>query len=179
MPPIEPIVRKLDRAEVGLFRAADAIHPDQWKSCPDDGMWSAGEVVAHLIMVERTILGKADRITQKPVRLTPLWKRFHLPLAIVEARLIRLKTPIPVDPQLIREKEAMLGELRGVRGRTLAFLEETKNRDLSLYCWPHPFLGTLNLYEWFQMIACHELRHSKQMQEIAATLPKAVEALRK
>jgi DinB family protein len=179
MPPIEPIVRKLDRAQAGLHRAADAIRADQWKSCPCDGAWSAGEVVAHLIMVERTILGKADRITQKPLKLTPLWKRFHLPLAIVEARLIRLKTPIPVDAQLIREKEAMLGELRDVRGRTLAFLEETKNRDLSLYCWPHPFLGTLNLYGWFQMIACHELRHSKQMQEIAATLPKAVEALRK
>ncbi len=161
------------------MRAADGIRTDQWKSCPGNGVWSAGEVVAHLIMVERTILGKADRITQKPVRLTPVWKRFHLPLALVEARLIRLKTPIPLDPQLMREKEAMLGELRDVRGRTLAFLEETKNRELSLYCWPHPFLGTLNLYEWFQMIACHELRHSKQMQEIAATLPKAVEALRK
>jgi hypothetical protein len=179
MPPIEPIVRKLDRAQVGLFRAADAIRADQWESCPGNGVWSAGEVVAHLIMVERTILGKADRTTQKPVKLTPLWKRFHLPLALVEARLIRLKTPIPLDPQLIREKEVMLGELRDVRGRTLAFLEETKNRDLSLYCWPHPFLGTLNLYEWFQMIGCHELRHTKQMQEIAATLPKAVEALRK
>jgi hypothetical protein len=130
-------------------------------------------------MVERTILGKADRITQKPVRLTPLWKRFHLPLALVEARLIRLKTPIPLDPQLMREKEAMLGELRDVRGRTLAFLEETKNRELSLYCWAHPLVGTLNLYEWFQMIACHELRHSKQMQEIEVTLPKVVEALRK
>lgn len=176
MPPIEPIVRKLDRAQVGLLRAADAIRADQWKNCPGVGAWSAGEVVAHLIMVERTVLGKADRITQKPVKLTPPWRRFHLPLALVEARLIRRKTPIPVDPQLIREKEAMLGELGDVRGRTLAFLEETKNRDLSLYCWPHPFVGTLNFYEWFHMIACHELRHSKQMREIAATLPKAVEA---
>jgi DinB superfamily len=179
MPPIEPIMRKLARAQAGLQRAADAIRADQWKSCPCDGAWSAGEVVAHLIMVERTILGKADRITQKPVKLTPPWKRFHLPLALVETRLIRRKTPIPVDPQLIREKEAMLGELGDVRGRTVAFLEETKNRDLSLYCWPHPFIGTLNFYEWFQMIACHELRHSKQMQEIAASLPKAVVALRK
>lgn len=179
MPPIEPIVRKLARAQTGLLRAADGIHADQWKSCPCDGAWSAGEVVAHLIMVERTILGKADRITQKPVKLTPPWKRFHLPLALVEARLIRRKTPIPVDPQLIREKEAMLGELGDVRGRTLVFLEETKDRDLSLYCWPHPFVGTLNFYEWFHMIACHELRHSKQMQEIAATLPKAVEAWQK
>jgi hypothetical protein len=31
----------------------------------------------------------------------------------------------------------------------------------------------------FEMITAHELRHSKRMQEIAAALPKAVEALQK
>ena len=179
MPPIEPIVNKLARAQAGLLRAADAVSAEQWKSSPGDGAWSAGELVAHLIMVERAIIGKADRITQKQAKPTPLWKRFHLPLALVEARLVRRKTPIPLDPQLVREKEAMLAELRDVRERTLAFLDETKNRDLSLYCWPHPFIGTLNLYEWFQMIGSHELRHTKQMQEIAAALPKVVESLQK
>lgn len=179
MPSIEPIVSKLARAQAGLLRAADAVHADQWKSSPDDGAWSAGELVAHLIMVERAIIGKADRITQKPAKPTALLKRFHLPLALVEARVIRRKSPIPLDPQLVREKEVMLGELRDVRERTLALLEETQNRDLSAYCWPHPFVGTLNFYEWFQMIASHEMRHTKQMQEIAGALPKAVETLQK
>jgi hypothetical protein len=171
---VERIVHKLASAQARLLRAADAVSAGQWKSCPGDGAWSAGELVAHLIMVERTIIGKADRITQKPVRLTPLWKRFHLPLALVEARLIRLKTPIALDPQLVRGKEAMLAELRDVRERSLAFLDEAKNRDLSAYCWRHPLVGNLNLYEWFEMIAAHELRHTKQMQEIAAALPKPV-----
>jgi len=100
-------------------------------------------------------------------------------MALAEVRVIRLKSPIPLDPQLVREKEAMLGELRDVRERTLAFLDEINNRDLRAYCWRHPFLGNLNLYEWFEMIAAHELRHTKQMQEIAAVLPKAVEVSQK
>jgi hypothetical protein len=33
----------------------------------------------------------------------------------------------------------------------------------------------LNVYEWFEMIASHELRHAKQIKGIAARLPKAVE----
>jgi len=37
---------------------------------------------------------------------------------------------------------------------------------------PHPFLGTLNLCEWFQMIASHQIRHTKQMREIAAAYRK-------
>ena len=179
MQAIEPILDKLARAQAGLLHAADAVSADQWKSNPSEGAWSAGELVAHLIMVERAVIGRADRITQKPAKPTSLLKRFHLPLALVESRLVRRKTPIPLDPQLLREKEAMLAELRDVRERTLAFLDETKNRDLSAYCWPHAFIGTLDFYEWFQMIASHELRHTKQMQEIVATLPKAVVTLQK
>jgi len=52
-------------------------------------------------------------------------------------------------------------------------------RDLSKYRMPHPFLGILNMYEWFQLIASHEIRHSKQMREISGTLPKTVTSLEK
>jgi len=86
-----------------------------------------------------------------------------------------MKTPIPVDPQLLREKEAMVAELREVRGRTPALIEETKNRDLAVYRWRHPFLGSLNGYEWFLFLASHQIRHEKQMREIAANLPEAVQ----
>jgi len=69
----------------------------------------------------------------------------------------------------------MLAELRGVRERTLAFIEETRGRDLHKYNMSHPFLGSLNAYEWLQFIASHEIRHMKQMREIATTLkPKTV-----
>jgi DinB family protein len=179
MPSIEAIIGKLARAQEGLFRAADAVPADLWKTSQETGAWSAAELVAHLIMVERSIIGTADKMTQKPARLTPPYKRLHFPLALVEARLIRRKTPIPVSPELVREKEAMLGELREVRGRTLVFLKETRNRDLSVYGWRHPFLGRLNFYEWFKFVGSHQIRHTKQMQEIAGNLRKPVGTLQK
>jgi hypothetical protein len=179
MPSIEAIIGKLVRAQEGLLSAADAIPADEWKTSPGNGVWSAAELVAHLIIVERFILGTTDKMTHKPAQPAPLYKRLHLPLAMVEARLIRRKTPIPISPELVREKEAMLGELREVRGRTLAYLEETKNRDLSAYGWRHPFLGRLNFYEWFEFIGSHEIRHMKQLQEIAGNLPKPVATLQK
>src|SRR5229473_7901195 len=81
--------------------------------------------------------------------------------------------------QMVCEKEEMLAELRGARERTLGFIEETRGRNLSKYNMPHPFLGTLNAYDWLQFIASHEIRHMKQMWEIAATLPKTVTSLQK
>lgn len=179
MPPLKTIVENLHRAQKELLRAADTVTADQWKTSPAEGRWSAGELVGHLITIERTILSRADKLLQKPPKSLPFYKRFHIPLAVVESRLIRRKTPISTDSQILREKEEMLAELREVRERTLAFVEETSGRDLSKYTMPHPFLGTLNAYEWFQMIASHEVRHTKQMREIAANLPKVVTNLQK
>jgi hypothetical protein len=179
VPALQAIVENLARAQEEFLSAADTVPADQWKRNPSEGRWSAGEVVAHLIMVERVILRGTDKLLQKPPKSRPFFKRFHLPMALVESRLIPRKTPIPLDASMVGQKEEMLAQLREVRGRTLAFVEETRGRDLTNYHMPHPFLGTLNTYEWFQMIASHELRHTKQMKEISAALQKSVTSLQK
>ncbi|MGB7846529.1 MAG: DinB family protein [Candidatus Acidiferrum sp.] len=172
--PLASIVEELAEAQSAFFRAADTIPVKHWNRKPRAEEWSAAEVVAHLVVVESAIVGRADRITQKAPRPVSFLKRFHLPIWLAKSRIIRLNSPIPLDAALLGDKEKMLGELRVVRERALAFLGETTNRDLSSYRWRHPFLGTLDLYEWFEMIAAHQLRHTKQMNSICARLPKVV-----
>lgn len=179
MSAVEPILGKLAAAQSALLRAADAVSADQWQSKPRPGKWSAAELTSHLMTIERAVLGAADRYAQKPPKRFSAIRRLHLPVGLSSSRLIPMKTPVPLDLELIGEKEAMLGELREVRERTLAFMAETSSRDLSVYCWPHPFLGVLNAYEWMEMIAGHEIRHTKQMREIASSLPKVVTSLQK
>jgi uncharacterized damage-inducible protein DinB len=176
---LKTIVENLHDAQYCLLRAADAVPAEQWRTPPGEGRWSAGEVVCHLIIIERAILRNSDKLLQKPPKPLPFYKRFHIPMVIVEARMIRLKTPIPIEAEMVCGKEEMLAELREVRERTLAFIEENSGRDLSKYTMPHPFLGTLNGYEWLQLIASHEVRHTKQMNEIATSLPKVVANLQK
>ena len=167
------------RAQTGLLTAADAVAPDGWKTRPSEGKWSAAELVAHLIMVEQAVVRKADRIRQHPPKRVSWLQRIHIPMALVESRWIRRKSPVPVEPEMLGDKAVMLAELRTVRERSVAFLEETRSRNLGEYCWAHPALGTLNTYEWMQFIASHEVRHTKQMCEIVASLPKAIESLQK
>jgi hypothetical protein len=173
------ICEKLARAEASLLRAADTISLELWNTRPREGCWSAAEVIAHVTTIERVVVAAATRIFRKQPKPVPILKRVHLPFAFVERRMVRLKTPIPVDPQLLCEKEAMLGELREVRRRTLALIEETKDRDLSAYRWQHPFLGSMNAYQWFLLLGSHQIRHEKQMREIAADLPKQSAASKK
>jgi uncharacterized damage-inducible protein DinB len=176
---LDLILEKLAHAQRRLLRSADSVPADQWKTRPARGGWSAGELIAHLIVVERGVVGKADRIQQKTPKQFSFFQRLHLPIRLVEARVIRQKSPTPLDPELIQEKETMLAALRDVRERTLAFLEETQGRNLSEYRWRHPFLGSFDMYDWFQFVAAHEARHEKQMREIAASLPKAIATLQK
>ena len=168
------ITENLARAEKQFLASIAAISAGQWKASPGEGRWSAGEVVCHLIQVERTIILNLGKVLQRPPKPRPFSKRFHLPMALVESRLIPRKTPIPLDPALLQEKDEMLTQLRQTRASTRSFIEETAGKDLRKYHMPHPFLGTMNAYEWFQLIASHQVRHAKQMKEIGETLPKTV-----
>jgi len=84
MPALKTIVENLDRAQTELLRAADAVSANQWKARPGEGRWSAGELVGHLITIERAILCNSDRMLQKPPKSVPLYMRFHVPMAVVE-----------------------------------------------------------------------------------------------
>jgi len=179
VPSLKSITENLARAEREFLTAADRVPAGQWKTRPAEDRWSAAELVCHLIMVERAIIKGTDRLLQGPPKRRPLLKGFHIPMAIVETRLIRRKSPIPLDPGMVGQKTDMLDKLREVRAQTQAFMEKTQGKDLRLYHMPHPFLGTLNTYEWLQLIASHELRHTKQMREIAGFLPKTVAVLQK
>ncbi|HEY1422538.1 MAG TPA: DinB family protein [Candidatus Acidoferrum sp.] len=176
MPELHSAVEKLNRAQADILRAADAVAASDWSTPPDANSWSAAYLVAHLCQVERGVLTYADRVIRKTSLHVPRFKRLHFPVAIVETRWIRRKSPIPLDQELLANKETMLAGLRGVRERTLAFLDETRERDLSVYYWRHPFLGKLNFYNWFTFVAAHQIRHTKQMVEIGQNLPKAVVA---
>ena len=178
MSKIEPIVEKLGSSRRRLLSAADAVSAEHWQTPPCEGRWCAAQLVAHLGLVERFILSKADRAIQGQAKARRFYRQWHVLFVIVEKGWFRRKSPAPVTPSEVAGKEEMLADLREARERTLAFLDETRTRDLSGYCWPHPFLGTLGIYDWLRFIASHEIRHTKQMREIAANLPKSVANLR-
>jgi hypothetical protein len=71
-----------------------------------------------------------------------------------------------LDTALVTDKEDMLARLREARRGTLGFIQEVSGRDLSTYRYPHPFVGSLNLYDWLRVIAHHEVRHARQIREI-------------
>jgi hypothetical protein len=160
------IVLQLREARVELERAFAEIPPGRWQSPPQPGQWSAGLVAAHLEMVESAILRGAEKLLARPPAPTPLLKRFHFPVAMVQWRWPRAKTPIPLDEALLADRKEMLARLGAVRQKTYRLLDGLIGKDLRPYRWQHPFLGNYNFYDWFRLIALHERRHTKQIRKI-------------
>ena len=163
---IAPIVERLSRCRAGLEASLNAFTPETWRKAPGSGRWSAAEVIAHVSMVEDKITSTAEKLIRGEPRPLFLLKRVHIPVALVKWRGVKRKSPIPLDPALLKGKEEMLASLTALRRRSIALLEKNRERDLSAYCWRHPFFGYLNYYTWFKVMALHEIRHTKQIREI-------------
>ena len=172
MPDITPIFERLNRVRRELESVANVVPGELWRKPPRPGSWSAAEVIAHLTMVEGAITEGAAKLVSGAPRSVPLWKRFHLPIWLAGWRGVRVKTPLPLDPSLVADKEVMLARLADQRRRTLALLEQHGDRELSAYRWKHPLFGSLNFYDWFRIVAHHEARHTKQIREIVETFQK-------
>jgi DinB superfamily len=126
-------------------------------------------VIAHVAMIEeRTIFGMKRLLRAAPTPV-PLRKRLHLPLAITTWRGRKVRTPIALDASRVCDKRESFAGLNATREGTLHFIESTRGTDVSPYRFEHPFLGSLNMYEWFRMIGYHDLRHAKQIRELVFT----------
>jgi hypothetical protein len=163
---LRPLFDKLHRTRDKFEDAARRVPENDWRTPPREGAWSAAEVVAHVIMVETLMTGAAAKITRKPPLAIPLWRRLHVPVALVAWRGLRVESPIPLDTLLLDDREAMLSRLTQQRQRTLSVLQSGGNSDFRKYRVQHPFLGSLHYYDWFRTLAAHDERHTKQLREI-------------
>lgn len=156
----------LENARAEVERAFGRVPPERWQTPPAPAQWSAAHVAAHLEMVEAAIQRGAEKLLARPPVPTPLLKRLHFPVEMVQWRWPRARTPIPLDDGLLADRETMMARLSAVRQKTYQLLDGLAGRDLRPFRWQHPFLGNFNFYDWFKLIGLHERRHAKQIREI-------------
>jgi hypothetical protein len=172
LPDNNRITALLSRSQAGLVAAAQSIPEASWRKLPSPGAWSAGEVFAHLHMVEGAIVDGVERMIAAPPKKLSFWKRIHFSPRLAQFRQLKRRTPIPLDPALVLDKGASLARHAALRKRALQIFSGNAGRDLGAYRHKHPFFGYLDFYDWFNTIGYHELRHSEQIQEIVEVFQK-------
>jgi len=129
VPSIDPIVEKLAGRRKAFFRAADTIPAETMEQQTKSEEWSAAELVAHLVMVERAVVGGADRITQKTPKEIPFRKTVSPAFLAGGIAADPAKSPLPAGRRPPGKQGRDVGGVASRAERTLSFLEETQQRD--------------------------------------------------
>jgi hypothetical protein len=169
------VLSRLDKARGTLRGAIDAIPPDMQRQRPEPDRWSAAEVLEHLTLVERIFGGRIlNALDTARGGLSPeAHPRAPLPDAVEQRmgdRVNKRQAPEPARPTGTVDVASGWAALERNHSTLRAALAECDGLALSQVTIDHPFFGTMNVYQWVELMAAHEGRHTEQIREIAAAL---------
>jgi uncharacterized damage-inducible protein DinB len=175
-PHIVGVFQQLDGARTKLRAAVDLVPADLRGRRPGDDRWSVNEILEHLSLVEQRFGGLiAMRIAEArqsgigPEQETrePFPARLNQMFA---DRANRRSAPEAVHPTGSLGEKAAWEAVERARALIREIVSAADGLALSHVVHNHPVFGTLNVYQLVELIANHEVRHSKQIAGIAAEL---------
>ena len=151
------------------------VRPQEATVRPDDNTWSIQEIVEHLTMVE---FGTARICTKLLNEAKVAGKRSdgRVELSAVFAERSaqvanqRLEAPDRVHPT---GKVTILESFDRMKANKLLFDDmrvDLEHYDLSNPKFPHPYFGDITAPEWLVLLGGHELRHTKQIENLLEKL---------
>jgi len=169
------VLSRLDASRATLRGAIDAIPPALQQQRPGSNRWSAAEVLEHLTLVESIFGGRIMKALEAARSgLSPeAQPRAPLPDAVEQRmgdRVNRRQAPEPAQPTGRVDIAAGWTTLERNHASLRAALAGCDGLALSQVTLDHPFFGTMNVYQWVELMAAHEGRHTEQIREIAAAL---------
>lgn len=162
-------VRYLEQTRDRVIAFANSLTLTQRFLRPSDNVWSAAELIEHIVIVENFSLGLLDRMIKEDTpdesRRGSTAHKDRIILETVPARTTRAMAPDFMHPaQRWPGFDNLLREFEQTRGSTLQFAATT-GVDLRVYFRPHPLLKVLDAYQWLLLIGAHSERHVRQAEE--------------
>jgi hypothetical protein len=169
------VLSRLDHARAALRGAVDQIPPALQRQKPAPDRWSAAEVIEHLGLVERIFGGRI--ITALDEARSGLTTEAHPRAALpdpieqrMKDRVNKRQAPETARPTGTLDVAAAWAVLESNHATLRSALAECNGLALSQVTLDHAFFGTMNVYQWVELMAAHEGRHTEQIKEIAAAL---------
>lgn len=168
----------LQSSRTALEDAVASVRAEAFLRRPPDGGWSAGEVVAHLAIVEQRIVARIVSLVSDARAAGLGAESDHSPVAdsMPLDRLVdreqRIKNPPATDPPASIDRDSSWTTLRRAREQLVNTLVSADGLALSTVLAPHLLLGTINVYQWAMFLGAHESRHAAQIRDVAAAIGK-------
>ncbi len=174
-PVLAEVLAATDAARADLLAVLDALAPGDWERRAPSGGWTIGEIVGHLALVEDSsvrALFRAFRTArdQGLAEEGPAESRLR---SLDDKRIEEADRPLPAPAMVTATDGADLAtrreKLAYSRSGLHKFAAEADGWAISQVRFPHPALGSIDLYQWVLFIGLHERRHIAQIRRILAT----------
>lgn len=166
----ELVLEQLRASHQRLLNAVHGLSAEQWTFRPAEDCWSVADCVEHIIVLERMVFNFVQKNLDgpEPAERPALLEKDEKVLRLVPSRTRRVKGPPEVMPAgRWPQTDQLIREFNLTRDHSIGFATET-TADLRSRCFPHPFLGDLDCYQWLLFMGTHCERHVRQLEEVKA-----------
>ena len=172
-PHLTQVFSRLDRARAALRAAVDAVAAGLQRQRPAPERWSTAEVLEHLALVEAIFIGRiAAAIEQARGGLGPEAASCASLPEPVAARMAdranRRNAPDTAQPTGTLDVSAAWAAMEAGHDRLRGLVRRADGLALSQVTVDHPVFGSMTVYQWVELMAAHEGRHTEQIKEVAA-----------
>ncbi len=166
--------RRLEASRAELLEMVAGLSQERLDERPSPDAWSAGEVLHHLLLVEKLVGALLARMVER----APEGEEPASEAAVsLPADVASVVTSLPVFPGAVPEHGLdggrLLRELAEARGEVLRIASLARGRDVSRARFPHPAFGRLGFRQWLLFLAEHETGHGRQIRAVLERLSSA------
>lgn len=166
------VVDYLKQTQTEFLAAIDGLSDAQWKFKAAPDRWSIAETAEHIAAAEELIWSRVSEKIMKspaaPERRAEVKGKDELILKVIPDRSQRANAPEQLQPTgRWSTRDELAKHFQATRAKEIAYLGETKD-DLRSHFGEHPFLKTMDAYQWLLFNGAHGKRHTAQILEVKA-----------
>ena len=165
-------VEYLKETQKDFLAAIAGVSEAQWKFKAAPDRWSIAETAEHITVTEEMIWKLiSDTIMKSPAapeKKAEVKGKEETILKMIPDRSRKAQAPEQLRPTgRWATQAALTKDFDAIRAKEIAFATETKE-DLRSHFGDHPFLKTMDAYQWLLFNGAHCKRHTAQILEVKA-----------
>ena len=162
----------LKQTQKDFLAAIEGLSEAQWKFKAAPDRWSIAETAEHIAVTEETIWKLVSEKIMKspatPEKRAEAKGKDEIILTKIPDRSRKAQAPEQLKPTgRWATRAALVKDFEAMRAKEIAYLTETKE-DLRNHFEDHPFLKTMDAYQWLIFNGAHCKRHTAQILEVKA-----------